>query len=68
MVLGLLWRVITHYHIQPLFASYYEEVAASDSLDTKSVDGSKSLRLKTVLNKHLRYSLNFILFTSYFYF
>lgn len=61
MVLGLLWRVITHYHIQPLFAEEEETKDKDKEPDfdggKAAIDGNKSLRLKGLLNKSQRDAL-----------
>eukprot|EP00026_Physarum_polycephalum_P002195 Phypoly_transcript_02200.p1 GENE.Phypoly_transcript_02200~~Phypoly_transcript_02200.p1 ORF type:complete len:905 (+),score=146.21 Phypoly_transcript_02200:115-2829(+) len=63
MVLGLLWRVITHYHIQPLTE---DEVVTDlgdggskyNTLDLKhGLEGNRSLRLKSLMNKSHRDTL-----------
>lgn len=65
MVLGLLWRVITKYHIQSLFAD--EDITTTEFDGKASTDGNRSLRgTKTVMAKSLRYihSLLFVYFKN----
>jgi len=63
MVLGLLWRVITHYHIQPLTGDEMvhdlgDGGSKSNLLDLKhGLEGNRSLRIKSLMNKSHRDTL-----------